>query len=256
MKILKYKKMSKGRYKVTFDTNEMILYEDVIMNNNLLLKKDISLELLSKIIKENKYYEAYNLGISYIETKMRTEYEIREYLYKKDIDKKLIDEVVGKLKNEGYINEKRYIEAYINDKVNLTSMGPYKIKRELLDLDMDEELIDNYLNNITYETWKNKLTKIIDKRVNLMKSKSLYTIKNKLKSDLYNLGYNSELIEELLESIDKNDNEAINKDYIKIYNKYSKKYSGSYLNNQIRNALYRKGYNIEDINTIIEENNN
>ena len=45
--------MSRGRYKVTFDTQELILYEDVIIKNNLLLEKNITIELLEKVINEN-----------------------------------------------------------------------------------------------------------------------------------------------------------------------------------------------------------
>ena len=39
MKILKYKKISRGRYKLTTDTSELVLYEDVILKNNLLYNK-------------------------------------------------------------------------------------------------------------------------------------------------------------------------------------------------------------------------
>lgn len=251
MKILKYKKMSKGRYKITFDTTELVLYEDVIINNKLLTIKNISLELLEKILEENKYYEIYNLSLSYLETKLRTEKEIKEYLMKKLFPENLIDEIIERLKKEGYINEQKYIEAYTNDKLNLTTKGPFLIKRELLDLGLNEEKIDTYLNTISYETWKNKLNKIINKRVNTMKNKSLNQIKNKLKIDLFNLGYQTELIEELLENINKNDNNTLEKEYIKAYNKYSKKYNGLVLNNKIRNYLYTKGFDIEDITNII-----
>jgi regulatory protein len=254
MKIIKYKKLSKGRYKVTFDSTELILYEEVIFKNELLLTKDITLDLLNKIIKENKYYEAYNIALTYIEIKMRTEKEVRDYLYKKDIKQELINKVIEKLNIEGYLNEKKYIEAYVNDKQNLTSEGPYKIKRKLLDLELKEELIDEYLSQIPYETWKEKLSKIIEKRLKMMKNKSLYTIKTKLKIDLFNLGYQSELIEELINKIEKNDNNSLKKEYEKALNKYSKKYSGTILENYLKNYLYKKGYNIEDINNIIEEN--
>ena len=57
MKILKYKKISRGRYKLTTDTSELVLYEDVILKNNLLYNKDITLEILEKIMNENIYYE-------------------------------------------------------------------------------------------------------------------------------------------------------------------------------------------------------
>ena len=72
MKILKYKKISRGRYKLTTDTSELVLYEDVILKNNLLYNKDITLEILEKIMNENIYYEAYDLSLSFIEKKLRT----------------------------------------------------------------------------------------------------------------------------------------------------------------------------------------
>ena len=152
MKIIKYKKMSKGKYKITFDTTELILYEDVIIKNNLLLAKNISLNTLEKVIEENKYYEVYNQSLSLIEIKMRTEKELRENLEKKGFEKEYINSSIDRLKNDGYLNDKRYIEAYINDKVNLTSYGPYKIKRNLLDLELREDLIDEYLETIPYDT--------------------------------------------------------------------------------------------------------
>lgn len=252
MKIIKYKKMSKGRYKVTFDTTELILYEDVIIKHGLLLNKDITLELLETIIEENKYYEIYNLSLSLIEIKMRTETELKNNLDKKGFEKSIIEKVIERLKKEGYINEKQYIEAYINDKLNLSKEGPFKIKRDLINLELSETLIEDYLNQIPYNTWKEKLEKIINKRINLMKSKSLNTIKTKLKVELFNLGYQSELIDELLSIINKDESNIIEKEYDKAYNKYSKKYSGTYLESNIKSYLYKKGFNLEDINSIIE----
>ena len=52
MKILKYKKISRGRYKLTTDTSELVLYEDVILKYDLLIKKEVDLDLIDKIIEE------------------------------------------------------------------------------------------------------------------------------------------------------------------------------------------------------------
>ena len=254
MRILKYKKMSKGRYKVTFDTNELVLYEDVIIKNNLLLEKSVSLELLEKILEENKYYEVYNVALSYIEVKLRTELELKEYLMKKLFSESLIDSVIKRLKDEGYINEKRYVEAYVNDKMNLSSKGPFKIRRELLDLGINENLIDDYLDTISYDIWREKLSNIVNKRVKMMKNKSLFMVKNKLKIDLFNLGYQNELIDEVLCGITKNDSLTLEKEYNKCFNKYSKKYSGQMLYNKVKSYLYTKGYSLEDILNILNNN--
>lgn len=247
MKIISYKKTSRGRYIITLDNNKLTLYEDVILNNNLLFQKDITLELLEKVMNENNYYEAYDLSLSYIETKLRTESEIISYLEKKGFTKNIIDDTIKKLKESNLINEKLYIEAYTNDKINLSSYGPFKIKRNLLDLGLSEEEIDAYLNTISSEVWKSKLDKIISKKVSLMKNKSAYMIKNKLKVDLFNLGYDRNMIDSLLISINLNDDDAIKKEMSKAYDKYSKKYEGEQLKRQIKNHLYKKGFITSDI---------
>ena len=248
MKIISYKKTSRGRYIITLDNNKLTLYEDVILNNNLLFQKDITLELLEKVMNENNYYEAYDLSLSYIETKLRTESEIISYLEKKGFTKNIIDDTIKKLKESNLINEKLYIEAYTNDKINLSSYGPFKIKRNLLDLGLSEEEIDAYLVTISSEVWKSIglllglcvfIFFIISKKVSLMKNKSAYMIKNKLKVDLFNLGYDRNMIDSLLISINLNDEDAIKKEMSKAYDKYSKKYEGEQLKRQIKNHLYK-----------------
>lgn len=251
MKIIKLKKIAKSKYKVTFDNSEIIIYEEVILKNNLLRKKEITLELLELIIEENKYYEIYELSLSYIERKMRTESEIKEYLNKKGFDELLINDVIEKLKKEELISEEKYIKAYINDKITLSKDGPFKIKRSLLNLELNEGLIEEHLSEIDITIWQEKINKIKQKKLNLMKNKSKNQIKNKLKEDLFNLGYDQELIEISINDIEKNDNETIKKEYEKAYNKYSRKYQGEALKNQIKSCLYRKGFQIEDINNYI-----
>lgn len=252
MKIVRYKKMSKGRYKLTLDNTELILYEDVILKNNLLRTSNINLELLEKVMNENIYYEIYNMALTYIEIKMRTSKEIKDYLNKKNFNTKLIDEVLDRLNKEGYLNEEKYIDAFVNDKVNLTNWGPYKIKKSLLDLELDETLINNKLNTINENIWNGKIEKIINKKLNSLKNKSTYMVKNKLKIDLYHLGYDNNLIEENLNNLNLNNNENIKKEYSKAYNKYSKKYMDQELYQKVKSYLYRKGYKIEEINYMLD----
>ena len=252
MKIVRYKKMSKGRYKLTLDNTELILYEDVILKNDLLRTSNINLELLEKVMNENVYYEIYNMALTYIEIKMRTSKEIKDYLNKKNFNTKLIDEVLDRLNKEGYLNEEKYIDAFVNDKVNLTNWGPYKIKKSLLDLELDETLINNKLNTINENIWNGKIEKIINKKLNSLKNKSNYMIKNKLKIDLYNLGYDNNSIEENLNKLNLNNNENIKKEYSKAYNKYSKKYMDQELYQKVKSYLYRKGYKIEEINYMLD----
>ena len=58
MNIIKYKKLTNGRYKVILENNvELTLYEDIILKYQLLIKKDISDESISLIKEKSRLAE-------------------------------------------------------------------------------------------------------------------------------------------------------------------------------------------------------
>ncbi len=242
MEIRKFKKVGKNKYKILFDTEELTLYEDIILKYELLIKKEITLDDLDKIIKDNNDYDAYNMALNYIEVKMRNRKELYLYLSKKGFEKSLINETISKIEKLGLLDNKAYIKAYINDKVNLTLDGPYKIKKSLIDLDFNENDIDNYLNTFDDKVWKSKIEKLINKKKSIMKNKSYYMFIQKIKNDLYNMGYDSYMIDDKLKDI-KYESNALENDYKKAYKKYDDE-------TKIINYLLRKGYNYEEIKAL------
>ena len=174
---------------------------------------------------------------------MRNKKEIVKYLQRKMYDEKIIKNVINKLEDLNLLNEKNYIKAYTNDKINLSNEGPYKIKNSLIDMNFNESDIDEYLSSIDSDIWEEKLDKIINKKKNLMKSKSYYMFINKLKNDLFNLGYDKYMIEDKLSNI-KYESNALIKDY----EKSEKKFKGD--KTKIINSLLRKGYSYEEIKSI------
>ncbi len=241
MKINKFKKVGKNKYKVIFDNTELTLYEDVILKYDLLIKNDIDIDLIDKIVEENRYYDVYDTALNYIEVKMRNKKELVKYLTNKGFDESLINQTISKLEELGLLNNKSYIIAYINDKVNLSNDGPYKIKKSLIELEFDEKDIDDYLYTIDNNIWKEKLVKLVNKKKTIMKSKSYYMFINKMKNDLYNLGYDKDMIEEELSKINYESN-AISKDFEKACKKFKNDKT------KITNSLLRKGYSYEEIN--------
>ncbi len=243
MKINKFKKVGKNKYKVVFDNTELTLYEDVILKYDLLIKNDVDIDLIDKIVEENRSYDVYETALNYIEIKMRNKKEIYKYLLNKGFDETLVNQTIEKLKNIGLLDSKSYITAFINDKINLSNDGPYKIKKSLLDLEFSESEIDDYLYKIDNNIWKEKLEKIINKKKSIMKSKSYFMFINKMKNDLYNLGYDKDMIDEKLSKIEYESN-AIEKDFDKAKKKYKEDKT------KIINSLLRKGYSYEEINSM------
>ena len=251
MKINKFKKIGSNKYRIYFDNETLVIYEDVILKYNLLYKKDIDTDLLLQINEDNYKASIYDSAIRYIGIRMRSIKEVKEYLNKKKYDNKDIESVVNKLIEQGLLNDKKFAISYVNDKIYLTKSGPDKIKNELIKLGINEKDIHNVFNNIDNGALMDKLNKIIDKEIKLNVKLPINKMKNKIITRCINLGYKYEDIIEILNTCNLNSNSDIKSEYDKLYKRYSNKYSDEYkLKTTIKSKLYQKGYTIDEINNI------
>ena len=249
MNIIKYERLKNGKYKVYLDNEDTItLYEDVILNNNLLISKHIS--DLDKLLSENNEYEAYNKAIKYIGVKMRSKKEIKAYLSKYYEDD-IINEILDKLVQNGLINDSKYVYAYYLDKIDLSNDGPNKIKDNLLKLGINEEVINNNItvdNKLIYD----KLNHLIDKKIKTSKGYSGNILKQRLISYFINQGYDIDMINEIINTKNLTNIEEGIKEYNKLLNKYKNKYDDYKLDVFIRSKLYAKGFDLDEIKRNID----
>lgn len=247
MKIKKYTKDKGNKYKVLIDDINYTLYDDVIVKYSLLLKDEISEKELNAIVEENDKLSSYYDSIKYITKKMRSKLEIKEFLRKKMVNEKVIDETIKKLEENHFLNEELFIKAYVNDQINLTNNGKNKILKGLVKLGIDNDQASTYLDNIDNEVFMSKIDKYVDKKISTNKNSSIYMLKNKIVTDLINLGYEKSDIVEVLNSKEINDDEAKKREYEKIKRSLEKKYSGDVLEYKVREKLYRKGFRSNEI---------
>lgn len=253
MKVQIVGKTKSGKYKVKVDDTLINTYDDVLINNKLIYKKEIDNDMLTKINKDNIYYDAYNKTLSYILKHQRALSEVIEYLDKFEISDNEKNKIIDKLKSNGLINDIQYVRSYISDSINLSKDGPNKIKKYLLDKNIDEMLIDEELSKIDEDILIDKVLKIIKKKFDSNTKYSKYQLKQKISLELINLGYDKDLIDSLINNFDFNENDLLEKEYNKIYNKLSKKYNGYELSNKIKQKLYAKGFDINLISDLIQK---
>lgn len=199
MKIEKYELTKKNKYNVYLSNGEVItLDERVITENELLLKKELDINLYNKITKESRMYELIDIAIKYISIRLRSIKEIKEYLKKKETDTELIEVSVEKLIKLGYLNDDRFTKAFIKDKLNFTSMGDYKIKMELQKLGISYEIIENNISLIDDNIIEEKIKKLIEKDIRTNKKYSGINLKNKIYNHLVSSGYTKEKVISIL----------------------------------------------------------
>ncbi len=251
MKIEEIKKQKNGKYKITFESGEVLnTYDDVILNNGLLFHKDVDSLLFNKLNEETKYYDIYNKTIKYIEKKLRSKKEIEVFLDKNEIGSNDKKKIMDKLESINLINDKLFANAYFQDRINLSSDGPYKIINELKKNNISDDIILSVEEKIDNDAIYEKLSKLVLKKIKSNRNKSNYMLKQKIVVDMINLGYEKNMIIDIInENID-NNNSVIQNEYKKLFNKLSKKYDDEELNRMIKNKLIQKGFSLEEINKI------
>ena len=195
MKIEKYKKIKDDLYRVLLSNGEVIdIYEDVILENNLLYKSEIEQELLDKINIENNYQLAYNNAVKYIMVRLRSINEIKVYLSKKNYSNDVIEKVIDKLIKSKLLDDEVFTKAYINDKLNFTNMGKYKLINELTTkMKVDNNIIYNVLESYE-DIWNDRIEYLISKYLKSNKKYSGNVLKNKIYVYLVNLGYDKDKV--------------------------------------------------------------
>jgi regulatory protein len=198
MKIIKYKKEKNDRYKLYLEDGSTVeTYEDVILDNELLYKKNINDNLIDKIIKDNKYQKNYNACCKYISLRVRSTKEIKEYLKRKEVAEPEIERIIDTLTKRKILDDNIFAECYIKDKLNLTNWGEYKIKNSLQELGITNHIIEKYEYLFEKELQREKIKKIIRKSIKA-NHKNNNNIRNKIYTNLMNLGYSKDLIIEEL----------------------------------------------------------
>jgi regulatory protein len=79
----------------------------------------------------------------------KSEFDVLNYIRKNyDITKNETETIVKKLIDENYINNERYIKAFINDKLKINKWGKVKIATELRAKNIDSKTVAKYINQI------------------------------------------------------------------------------------------------------------
>lgn len=205
MRIIKYEKVSNGNYKVYLEgRSNIVLSEQAIINHKLIYKDELSKEEFDELRNETNFYTLYNGCIRYIAYRLRSKKEMYTYLERKKLDRDLIESLIKKLEENEFIDDDAFTKAFVNDKMNFTSNGPYKIKQELIKNNIDRSIIDKYIEDIDKDLIDEKINKLIKKYLKANKKYQGSLLKNKIYTNLINLGYSSDDINLNLNTYDFN----------------------------------------------------
>lgn len=243
MKVIKFIKKKGSMYELHLaDKRTVMVHEDLILQQDILLNKEINENVINDLERLNNNCCAYDMAVKFISRRYRSIYEVEKFLINKEIDRVIIEQTIKRLCEQKYLDDLVYAQAYINDTIKFSNSGPHKIRKDLEEKRVSCDIINQTLEAFDDNLEKERLEKLIPKYVKTVHNKSLMMLRNKVCEHFENLGYSKNIIINSMDVIDYDDKDIKEKEYQKIYKRLARKYSGTELDFKVKQALYQKGF--------------
>ncbi|NMD71382.1 recombination regulator RecX [Bacillus sp. DNRA2] len=244
----------KDRYNIFIDDGNGEKYgfsvdEDVLIKYQL--KKGMELDdfTVTEIFYQDDIRKAYSQAVQYLASRMRSEAEVRQYLYKKEVAEPVINEVVHKLYQYKFLDDQEFAIAFVRTQMNTTDKGVVVIQQELKEKGIAAPTIETAILEYSYEQQFDKACELVRKYIQKYKHESLRASKQKMEQLLIRKGYPFEIIHEAIDSVEIEEDidqemDTLKNQAEKLQSKY-RKYEGFEFRQKMKQALYRKGFPLE-----------
>lgn len=233
------------------------------------LKKGLQVEpkSLEEVVKADEYIKGKTAALRYIERAMKTKKQVEDMLYKKEMSEETVSRVIEFLKNYSFIDDKRYAESFIKQK--LKESGKNKIKYDLLKKGIDEELIKELLDKVSSEDESTVALALAEKKVRILgkSERDKGKLLGKVTKYLLSKGYTYDLINQVVNKVAltiAEDEEALEEtevDFEELLALAQKKYNllknnednPMKLKKKLQDFLLRRGYGYEEIKSVLTQ---
>lgn len=205
---IEYQKKNKERFNIYID-DEYGFAVDISILIKYSLKKGMELDdaLIDDILLAEEEISVYNYGISVLSRYFKSEYELRLKMKNKGFNPQLIDNAISILKEHKYLDDERYCEMFINDKINISKHGVRKIKEALYYKGIDKEIIEEKIKCISAESEEERALLLGEKKLLNIKENDNRKKMSKLSNYLLGKGFEYETVNKTLRKLLNADND-------------------------------------------------
>jgi len=117
-----------------------------LINCGLSIGRELSQQTLGELKDTAEFGGMYDRALSYIMIRPRSEWELREYLKRKKSPAPQTEKILNKLSISGYINDKKFAEAWVNNRRLLKSTSRRRLIQELRQKRVADDVIEQVLS--------------------------------------------------------------------------------------------------------------
>lgn len=109
--------------------------------------------------------------------------------------------VLQKLIDSKFIDDSRYAEAFVRDKMRFSGWGLFKLRAALRNKGISPEIIEETLRKLDRSSLSDRLRTRLEQKMRTVKASSRYELKTKLMRYGASLGYDFESVADVVDSL-------------------------------------------------------
>ena len=214
--------------------------------------------------------KAMDMAVKYLSFKSRTSSEMIDYLKKKNVDEKIIADVMQKLGEYRYIDDHVYLKNYVENNRHLNYYGSRRMSQDLKKRGISDQLLLSLEDLFSKQDEYQCCEIVAKKNLRILKGQTSAQKKKKLYDKLGRMGYPTEMVVEVIKSLileeepqelsadelafeEQKLSEKLNRDYEKYLRVHRRKGAvGKELMFKIKKSLMGRGYPYALINEKLE----
>lgn len=143
-------------------------------------------------MSNQNFKEALAKGMASCSRRELSKSEVLEKLKKYNLNSEQIEELLGVLKSQNFLNHRRYASSFTNDKFKFNHWGKIKIKTHLIHKGVEEEFINSSLAAVDSKEYENKIIELAKRKMKVLKDDNLFLNKQKVIQHLSQKGFETD----------------------------------------------------------------
>jgi regulatory protein len=127
--------------------------------------------------------------------------DIRKKMVAYEIMDELVEEIITKLKEEKFLDDERYVKAYISDKFRLNKWGRIKLRYYLKAKGLQDNVIEIGLREINDDDYKKALIATLKEKAKKVKSENKFDKMGQIIRFAQSRGFEPEIIHRYLSEV-------------------------------------------------------
>lgn len=118
------------------------VHKDLVLKHSLHTGRVLSVDEQRALIEADQVIKAKQRALNYLAHKPRTKTEVRRKLRRNDVPAVVIDQVIDRMVELGYLDDQSYAQEYVRRRFASKGYGPIRIRSELKKRGIDRHLAE------------------------------------------------------------------------------------------------------------------